>query len=89
MVDSAHSHTFLALTWCCRARVLAPLLRITSWPAVASLWSAADSALFRQLGTDAARERLRGLCRGRRKGQKGRSLGLQDGTLSQSLLSAL
>lgn len=45
MVDSAHSHTFLALTWCCRARVLAPLLRITSWPAVASLSSAADSTI--------------------------------------------
>ena len=50
MSDSAHSHAFLALTWCCRARVLAPLLRITSWPAVASLWFAADSTLFQTAG---------------------------------------
>lgn len=37
MVDGAHPHTFLALTWCRWACVLALLLRITSWPVVASL----------------------------------------------------
>lgn len=64
MVDSAHSHTFpgthLVLPG---PGVLAPLLRITSW---GQLWHLCGlvtrfGLYSRQLGTDAARERLRGL----------------------------